>query len=113
MYFTISHEEPSRPALAPEAQDAYRRLRRHALSLSASVAGEAEAATEAFARALASGTDESWAAFVAAAAALVRRSESVAPSLHPGSEARAAREFFAQIIRENGDLLAIDALALA
>jgi hypothetical protein len=101
MYCTISHEEPSSTTLVPEALEAYLRLRLHARSFPAHLTAEAQAVTDAFARALAGGADGSWAAFVAAAAALVRR-----------SDAGTARDFFAQIVRENGDLLTADAVAL-
>jgi hypothetical protein len=113
MYFTISECPPSTPPLSPEAGEAHRRLRQHAVALaglSERSAEEARASAEAYARALAQGSPESWAAFVAVAAVLVNRSLDADRPL--GAEERAARDFFAQIVRENDDLLAADALSL-
>jgi hypothetical protein len=108
MYFTIPAAPPSTPTLSPEAQEAYQRLRRQAAALggiSASFAGEALAITQTFARALQSGSPEAWASFAAAAASIVEHSESVDAILHFDDRRRAASDFFAQIARENSDLL--------
>jgi S-methylmethionine-dependent homocysteine/selenocysteine methylase len=116
MYFTIPTASPSTPTLSPEAHDSYQRLRSQASALagiSASFTNEALAVTEAYVRALQSGSLESWASFTAAADSIVRHSESVDPILHLDERRRAASDFFAQIARENGDLLAAGAVSAA
>jgi hypothetical protein len=108
MYFTIPAAQPSTPTLSPEAYEAYQRLRRQAAALggiSASFASEAIEITHAYARALQSGGPEAWASFTAAAASIVEHSESVDAILHFNDRRRAASDFFAQIARENSDLL--------
>jgi hypothetical protein len=116
MYFTISAPPPSTPALSPEAYEAYQRLKRQASALagiSASFAGEARTVTRSYARALRSGSADAWASFTAAAASIVEHSESVDPILHLDDRRRAASDFFAQIARENNDLLSAGAFSAA
>jgi hypothetical protein len=115
MYFTIPAAPPS-TSLSPEAHEAYLRLRRQAAALggiSASFASEAAAITNAYGRALRSGNPEAWASFTAAAASIVEHSESVDAILHLDDHRRAASDFFAQIARENSDLLSAGAFSAA
>jgi len=108
MYFTIPEGTPSTEALTPDALGAFRRLRQHAVALgglSASFLTEAQAVTDSYALALTAGGRDSWARFVADAASLVRHSESVDSIVHLDTRERAAHDFFAQITRENDDLI--------
>lgn len=108
MYFTIPKGAPSIEPLTPDAVGSFRQLRQHAVSLgslSASFADEAEAVTDSYVLALTRGDREAWAAFVADAASLVRHSESVDSIVHLDARERAAHDFFAQITRENDDLI--------
>jgi len=116
MYFTIPTASPSTPTLSPEAQESYRRLRGQAAalgSISASFTTEAAAVSDAYARALQSGSRESWASFAAAADSIVRHTESVASILSLDERRLAASDFFAQIARENSDLLVAGAASAA
>src|ERR1700681_4954681 len=113
MYFTIHGDHPS-TSLSSDALGSHQRLRQHAVllaRLSASFTTEANAVADAYARALAGGGGESWASFLAAAATLVRHVESLDSLLHLNSRERAAYEFFAQIVRENDDLLVAGAVS--
>jgi hypothetical protein len=108
MYFTIPKGTPSIDALTLDALGSFRQLRQHAAtlgSLSASFSNEAEAVTDSYVLALTAGGRDAWATFVADAASLVRHSESVDSILHLGARERAAQDFFAQIARENEDLI--------
>jgi hypothetical protein len=108
MYFTIPKGAPSTGALTPDALGSYQRLRQHAAtlgSLSASFLTEAEAVTESYVAALSLGDRDAWSSFVADAASLVRHSESVDSIVHLDARERAAQDFFAQITRENDDLI--------
>jgi hypothetical protein len=108
MYFTIPKGTPSTGALTPDALGSFQRLRQHAVALgglSASFLTEAEAVTESYVQALAGGDHDAWATFVSNAASLVRHSESVDSILHLDGRERAAHDFFAQITRENDDLI--------
>jgi len=117
MYFTIHAPVPSSPpglALPEEALGALGRLRQQASllgGLSASFRTEAHSAVAAYALALTEESDASWRSFVSAAASLVRHAESVDEIVHLNLRERGALEFFAQIVRENEDLL--DATAFA
>jgi hypothetical protein len=94
--------------LSPDALGSFRQLRQHAValgSLSASFADEANAVTDSYVLALTAGGRDAWAAFVADAASLVRHSESVDSIVHLDQRERAAHDFFAQIARENDDLI--------
>jgi len=113
MYFTIPQEAPSTPVLSLDALDAYQRLRRHALALarlSSSFTREASLVTDAYLRALTVAETADWADLVAAADQLVRHSESVDSILHLDLAATSAHDFFAQLVRENADLLNADLL---
>lgn len=110
MYFTINAVPPSSPAplLSLEALDSYRRLHREAevlAGLSASFAAEAETVSGAYLVALAAGSPQAWATFVAAADSLVRHYDTVGSILKLSARERAAYDFFAQIACENDDLL--------
>ena len=108
MYFTIPKGSPSTDALTPDALGSFRQLRQHAAalgSLSASFSTEAEAVTDSYVAALTRGDRDDWATFVADAASLVRHSESVDSIVHLDARERAAHDFFAQIARENDDLI--------
>jgi len=108
MYFTIPKGAPSSEALTPDALGSFQRLRQHALALgglSASFLTEAQAVTESYVAALSSGDRAAWSSFVSDAASLVRHSESVDSILHLDGRERAAHDFFAQITRENDDLI--------
>ena len=99
MYFTI---------IPPEALGAFQRLRHEATvlsTLSASVAAEAEAVTDRYARALAGGGQGAWASFISATATLVQHTEAVDPIVHLDARERVAHDYFEQITRENADLL--------
>ncbi|MGA3036545.1 MAG: hypothetical protein ABSE64_03590 [Vulcanimicrobiaceae bacterium] len=73
--------------------------------LSASFLTEAEAVAESYVQALSAGDRDAWATFVSNAASLVRHSESVDSIVHLDGRERAAHDFFAQITRENDDLI--------
>jgi hypothetical protein len=108
MYFTIPKGAPSSEALTSDALGSFQRLRQHAAalgSLSASFQSEAEAVTESYVLALSQGDRDAWATFVSDAASLVRHSESVDSIVHLDGRERAAHDFFAQITRENDDLI--------
>lgn len=108
MYFTIPKGAPSTEALSPDALGSFQRLRQHAVtlgSLSASFLTEAEAVTDSYVTALTRGDRNAWSTFVADAASLVRHSESVDSIVHLDARERAAHDFFAQITRENDDLI--------
>lgn len=108
MYFTIPKGTPSIDGLTADALGAFQRLRQHAVALgnlSASFLTEAHAVTDSFALALSRGDRDAWAAFVSDAALLVRHSESVDSIVHLDGRERAAHDFFAQITRENSDLI--------
>jgi len=109
MYFTIPEDLSSSPGLPPEAKTSLRRLRLHAQALSASspiLTTQAHVVADAYRQALSAGGRDAWAAFVSAAAALVRYHREAARAdrrLAPREEAAAG--FFDQIARENVDLL--------
>jgi hypothetical protein len=108
MYFTIPKGASSTEALTPDALGSFQRLRQHAAALgnlSASFLTEAEAVTDSYVRALSGGDRSAWASFVSDAASLVRHSESVDSIVHLDARERAAHDFFAQITRENDDLI--------
>lgn len=108
MYFTMPSHPTSTPALSVEARDSHRRLWEQALTLAlfAPAAGtEAMAAADGYAAALAAGDRPSWIRFVAAAESLVRRCTLDESEDDPGFAELAARDFFAQIVTENDDLL--------
>ena len=108
MYFTIPKGAPSTETLSPDALGSFQRLRQHAValgSLSASFLTEAQAVTDSYVAALSRGDRDAWSAFVADAASLVRHSESVDSIVHLDARERAAHDFFAQITRENDDLI--------
>ena len=109
MCFTIDGGLPSTSPLTPDALDAYQRLRREALALadlSASFASEARVVADTYVEALAGGDRDAWTSFVRAADSLVRHSDDVATIVQLDSRERSAYDFFAQIARENADLLA-------
>ncbi len=94
--------------LTSDALGSFGRLRQYAAalgSLSASFQTEAQAVTESYVLALSKGDQEAWATFVSDAALLVRHSESVDSIVHLDARERAAHDFFAQITRENDDLI--------
>ena len=108
MYFTIPGDQTSITPLSPEALGAYQRLRQEAKilgDLSASFAGEAQVVTAAFSDALTEGDARAWASFVRAADSLVRHSDDIAGIVQLDARERAAYDYFAQIARENADLL--------
>jgi len=108
MYFTIPKGVPSTETLTSDALGSFQRLRQHAAALgnlSASFQTEAQAVAESYVLALSHGDREAWAMFVADAASLVRHSESVDSIIHLDGRERAAHDFFAQITRENDDLI--------
>lgn len=108
MYFTIPKGAPSIDPLTPDALGSFRQLRQHAAalgSLSATFENEAQAVTDSYVLALTAGGRDAWATFVADAASLVRHSESVDSIVHFDARERAAHDFFAQIARENDDLI--------
>ena len=112
MYCTIQTVVASTASLSTEALAAHRRLSRHAETLagfSASFVGESLAVAEAYARALHVGGRDSWVAFVAAAAVVASHGASIASLIHFNSREQEAYEFFAEIVRENDDLLVGDA----
>lgn len=117
MYFTIPTPEPSTSSpLTPEALGAYQRLRQEAsvlASLSASFASEARAVTDAYLDALAGGDFAVWAAFVRAADSLVRHSNDIDTIVQLDPRERAAYDYFAQIARENADLLPMERVPAA
>ena len=116
MYCTIADEPPSIAPLSPDALASFQQLRRHALALasvSASFTSEAAAVADAYASALLGGSPESWASFVRAADSLTRHSEGIAAIVHLNPRERAACDFFAQIARENADLLAPELFSAA
>jgi hypothetical protein len=99
-------------ALPSDAREAHQRVSRHAVSLSAlsaSLATESLAVADAYARALAGSTLGAWVSFVAAAAVVARHSASVGTVVALTPRERDAADFFAQIVRENDDLLTTDA----
>ncbi len=99
-----------------EALGAYGRLRRHADalgSIAASFSAEAERVAAAYETALRLGGDAAWARFVEAAAELALHAHSVDGIVHLSERERAAHDYFQQIGRENGDLLAGRTVAFA
>lgn len=116
MYFTIPTTPVSTPPLPLDAHESFQRLRWNAEALagvSASFATEASAVARAYARALQTGDNEAWASFVAAAASIAEHGESVDALLHFEPRRRDAYDFFAQIARENDDLLPSGAFSVA
>ena len=94
--------------LAADALGSLQDLRRHALALgalSASLASETDEVADAYVSALAVGTPDCWTRFVVAAEAVVRHCQRLSAMLPLDAREQAARDFFAQITRENGDLL--------
>jgi hypothetical protein len=116
MYCTMLPELASSPRLSPEAAAAHGRLLQQALvlaGLSEDFQSPVQAVSATYARALGAGDLGSWAGFVAAAVELVRRTRGVAETRTLDLQANAALAFFTQIVDENDDLLALEAVALA
>jgi hypothetical protein len=108
MYFTIDRPPTSTPSLSDEALGALGRLRQQAVALgglSASFSSEAQSAVHAYAVALSGDSAEAWSAFVAAVDSLATHAESVDEIVRLNRREREALGFFAQIARENADLL--------
>lgn len=108
MYCTISSLDPSRGELSADARRSLVELRAKARTLgtlAASLSRQADEVTRAYERALTEGSEAAWAAFVRSADGFATHGTSAVGLLHLGERERAAARFFANIVRENADLL--------
>lgn len=118
MYFTIDSNPRQTLALASDAARSLSELARHARSLgslSANAKRFADEATRSYHAALFGGTAglpaEAWPRLVAAARGLVDLTDSLAAIGRLRPAELQARAFFAQLVRDNEDLLETYALA--
>jgi hypothetical protein len=115
MYFTIDEQEPS--SAIQDARRSFNTIRSHAAALadlSASFQEQASEVTSSYRRALAEGTESSWARFIYAASDIAYHGQMVEELLGLREAERAAWRVFRKIADENADLLLLaPALATA
>ncbi|MGA7746591.1 MAG: hypothetical protein WBA06_08865 [Candidatus Aquilonibacter sp.] len=106
MYFTIDEREPS--SAIQDARRSFNTIRSQAAALaglSASFQEQASEVTSSYRRALADGTESSWARFIYAASDIAQHGQAVEELLGLRAPERAAWRAFRQIADENADLL--------